>query len=132
MNKYLKVIRKENGFTLVEVLMAIAIVAITGAALIGMMFTSSKILNVANADETARDYAQAQMEDIQNQPYDAANITPVYTVLPSSLPEGYTVELTTARVPAGTSPDSGLQKIIVAIEQGSETLFTLEGYKVNN
>ncbi len=129
----------ETGFTLVEILVAVAIISLVAIAILGALETASKILMSANADETAPDLAEAQFEDLQKQPYqpfDPAANPPDYPPLPSS-DEGYTPFLTASRVPQGgiTAADTGVQKVIIIIRQtsdpGSKELFRLEGYKTD-
>ena len=127
--------RGQKGFTLVEVLLALAIVAITVTALGGVLAMSSKILNLANSDETARDYAQAQMENIQKQDYipinDNTTHNNLYSALSGPASGGYTLSSTATPVDEGngTSTDTGMQKITVTVNQGSDILFTLTSYK---
>lgn len=127
-----KLNRRESGFTLIEIIVAVAILAILGVGLLGSLILSSQTLLRADTRETARDLAQAQMEDIQGQIYiDTASVIddPTQYALLSS--GGYTITATTGRVDtgAGTTIDTGLQKITISV-QGPKGEFTLVGYKV--
>jgi prepilin-type N-terminal cleavage/methylation domain-containing protein len=118
-------LRSETGFTLVEVIVAIALLATIGAGLLAALTGATKVLLKADTSETVRDLAQAQMEYIQNQDFSTS-----YTksdAIDDKYP-GFTSFVT-----AGPTEDNrrALQKITIDIQQGGSTLFTLEGYKVD-
>lgn len=136
-----KLKREQSGFTLIEVLVAVAILALLGVALLGGLTLSSETLLRADTQETARDVAEAQMENIQSQAYQTT--APAYAIM--SLPANYSiVNPTTGQVlttiPAqfinqdGTlsanSTDTGLQKITIKVV-GPKGNFTLTDYKVD-
>ena len=122
--------QKENGFSLIEVLIAIAVLGIFGAGLVMSLSTASKVLLTTDIRDTARDLAEAQMENTQTQPYDASN-HPIYPAL-ATLPYGFSVNMTATRLDRGhgTENDTGIQHITVSIIKDTELAFTLEGQKV--
>lgn len=115
------VAKRTKGFTLVEVLVALALLAIVGVGLIAALGGASKVLSSADSRETARDLAQAQMESIQNQPYQSTS--PDYAEI--AAPAGYVISTSASPL------EGGLQQITVIVRQGSEERFTLIGRKVN-
>jgi prepilin-type N-terminal cleavage/methylation domain-containing protein len=129
--------RLGKGFTLVEVLVALAILSIIGVGIMVALGGASKTLLKADVRESARDLAQAQMENTQNQPYNPADPTgnlvfyPKLPGLAGGYP-GYDVEIHAARVDkgSGTAADTGLQQITVIVKQGPDSVFTLDGMKV--
>jgi prepilin-type N-terminal cleavage/methylation domain-containing protein len=124
----------QKGFTLIEVLLAIALVGILGAAIPGALSTANKTTIVGNDHTTAECLARSQMDYIQSQPYDSANTTPVYNIL-SNLPTGYSIvtPMATRLDPKGdgTANDDGLQEINVTVKKGTTVIFTLVDYKFN-
>lgn len=130
--------KSQKGFTLVEVLVAVALLSIIGVGLVSALGGATKVLLKADTRETARDLAQAQMESVQNQAYDnITNPSGIYDIIPNlaTLYPGYDVEIHSIRIdkddPPDTSDDDGLQEITIMVNQGTNTIFTLVGMKVN-
>ena len=63
--------RREHGFTLLEVLLAILILSIISIGLVASLGGASKSLLFTDTRETARNFAQYQMEYIKTLPYSA-------------------------------------------------------------
>lgn len=124
----------QNGFSLIEVLLAMALVGILGAAVPGAFSTANKTTIIGNEHTMAESLARSQMDYVQNQTYDSTDNPPVYTVL-SNLPTGYSIVTPmAARLDPkgdGTANDDGLQQITVTIKQGTSIVYTLIDFKVN-
>jgi len=112
-----------GGFTLIEVLIAMALIGIIAIAFLSALSTASMALITADERATAESLARSQMEFVKNQPYidysesghdDYDLITP---------PQGYEIELLVDTV------ETGLQRITVIIKHDDEEVITLEGYK---
>ncbi|MBE9482951.1 MAG: type II secretion system protein, partial [Chloroflexi bacterium] len=65
--------RNEKGFSLVEVLVALALLGIIGAAFLGGIATASKAILIADKRTTAESLARSQMEYVKEQPYITAD-----------------------------------------------------------
>ena len=63
-----------RGFTLLEVLIAIALIGIVAVAILGALSTSSKVLSIADERTTAESLARRQIEYIKSQGYNAASV----------------------------------------------------------
>jgi len=127
-----KTLKNQNGFTLVEVLIAAAVLLVASVAFVSGFGTSLKILSKTDVHDTARDLAQSQMEYIQDQTYDSTNNPPVYQLL-SDIPNSYTIATPLAErldKGSGITTDTGIQKITIAVSQNGSLIYTLEGYKV--
>jgi prepilin-type N-terminal cleavage/methylation domain-containing protein len=119
----------ERGMTLVEVLLAMGILAAVAAVFLAAMSTSSKAAIVGQQQVAAESLAKSQMESIKQQNYSVAQL---YTKITE--PTGYQIQIAVARLdPQGihTGADEGLQKITITITHGGNTVFILEGYKSN-
>jgi prepilin-type N-terminal cleavage/methylation domain-containing protein len=117
----------ERGMTLVEVLIAMGILAAVAVVFLVAMSTSSKAAMVGQEQISAESLAKSQMESIKQEDY---RVDQQYTKLPE--PTGYHIQIVVARLDPQslhTGVDEGLQKITVTITHGVKAVFTLEGYK---
>ena len=60
---------REKGFSLLEVMIAIALMGIIAVAFLGTLATASKALFIADERATAESLVRSQMEYIRTQPY---------------------------------------------------------------
>ena len=137
----LGIFRKERGFTLIEVLVAILLLVILTAALATGFVTASKVLLRNDVHQTALNLAEDELESVKNQPYQEVS-NPVYTVAAIPSPQNgiYTATITatagtdtTAFNPNANPPqgrDIKLQKITVQIFKNGSLTYSLDGYKV--
>jgi prepilin-type N-terminal cleavage/methylation domain-containing protein len=126
------------GMTLIEVLVALGILAAVAVVFLVGMSTSSKAVIVSQESVASESLAKSEMEYVKSVTY--LN-TPWTYELPSNPPswdlthslpngyEGYSVQVDAALVP-GHITDDGIQRITVAVSRNGETAFTLVGYKV--
>ncbi len=114
----------EEGVGLVETLVAVAILGTTLVVLIAAISTGS--IGVATTEErvTAENLARSQLEYTKSQTYVTAPAS-YATVTP---PAGYAVSAEAASIPGA---DSSIQQITVTVTRGSETLLTVEDFKVD-
>ncbi len=139
--------KNEKGFTLIEVLVSLALLGIIGSAFLGSLGTASNAIFVADEQATAESLARSQMEDIKKQAYDAIHEPPQYNILDAEDYEfdyeeaGYEIVVAAERLdPEGDGTwneefdipdDDGIQKITVIINHNGGEVITLEDYKVN-
>jgi prepilin-type N-terminal cleavage/methylation domain-containing protein len=88
--------RRENGFSLIEVLLAAAILSVALLALASMFPTSYQNINYGGGMTTAADLGQQKIEALRNLPFDLAGGC---TTPPTDL-----VCLNTGGVPPGGAP----------------------------
>jgi prepilin-type N-terminal cleavage/methylation domain-containing protein len=124
----------QKGFTLIEVLVAMAIMGILAVAVPCALSTASRTIVISNEQTLAESLARSQVDSILNQNYDKTNNPPVYSTVPN-LPAGYSIATPlAARMDPkgdGTGNDDGLQQITVVVKHGTKTVYTLVDYKVN-
>jgi prepilin-type N-terminal cleavage/methylation domain-containing protein len=126
------IVRDQSGFTLVEVVIAIALLGIVAAGLFTGLGTTSKVLLHTDARETAKNLAETQMEFVKGQIYTPGSGTAVYTPapIPPAQQGAYTASIEVFDGLSLVPPRDGyLQKIVVTIT-GPGITYTLEGYKV--
>ena len=140
------------GFTLIEVLIAVALLGIIAIAFLSALTTGSAAFIVADERATAESLARSQMEYVKNQGYDPAELGGQATYLKiTDIPDGYSICSfnrtgqpvnclldnlvigvawnTTSNQPV--TEDNGLQRIKLLIKHGDKEVITMEGYKVD-
>ena len=125
----LSIFHDETGVTLIETLVAVAILGIIAVIFLGSLTSTSKGAAMADERVSAQSIAQTQMEYIKN----AAYTTNATTYTPYQLPTskdytGYSVNITAVRLHA---TDDGIQKITVSVLYGEKVIMSLEDYKVD-
>ncbi|MDD5591008.1 MAG: type II secretion system protein [Dehalococcoidales bacterium] len=135
--------RSEKGFTLIMVLVAIAILGLVAAIFAGGISTGAKGVAVSDERATAESLARSQMESIKNQSYIYYSDDPHDTYEIISTPAGYSIDLDVIPFDPDTATpysesngifdgDDGIQKVTVTIDHNDkEAVFTLEDYKVD-
>jgi len=111
----------EKGFSLIEVLVSLALLGIIGVGFLSSLCTVSAVTITTDEQETARNLAETQMEYVKGQAYATSYAT-------ASIPDEYGGY--TATIDVDSLYDSNIQKITVTIERHGEEVTTLEGYKV--
>ncbi len=150
-----------GGFTLIEVLVALALFGIIAITFLGGLTTASRAVFTGDVRTTAESLARTQMEYVKSQPYDDQLVDgeASYAKIDSEdIPHGYTicsVDRDGATVNCDHSQDiiavpwdsdnsvpleplgaeNGLQRIKLVIKHEDQPedqiIFSLEGYKVD-
>ena len=124
------IIRNENGFTLIEVLISIAFMMVVVGGIIMAISTSSKILVIANNKEIAKDIAAGDMEWIKSQPYADSYTLPM-------APPIYSAYVVTDGDPTHVNTivadflEHKEQRIQISISLNGNALFTLIDYRAD-
>ena len=127
----------EKGLTLIETLVALAILGAVAVVFITSLTTSIQTAAVSQERVVAESLAKSTMEFIKNSEYDYTNDPPDYMVDPNlAIPAGYSIPdpVTAERLDPdedGLDDDDGIQKITVTIIHNGDTVLTLENYKVD-
>jgi len=112
----------EGGAGLVEVLVAVAIIAIVLAIFLSALSTGSLGVSVVHERVTAENIARSQLEYVKETDFIAG--TDHYTPTAISHP-GYSATI------SATTIYTGLQLITVTVSHNGEPVFTIENYKVD-
>ncbi len=112
--------KDERGFTLIEVVVSLALVGIIGVGFLSALATVSRVTLTTDERQTTSNLAETQMEYVKSQGY-AASYTPA--PIPPEY-SGYTVTID------AVSTDSNIQKITVTASRQDRVAMKLEGYKV--
>ena len=148
--------KDQKGFTLIEVVIAIALMGIIAVAILTALGTIYKAIVIADERTTALSLARSQMEYAKNQTYiDAGSDEAFYIEIDLDKFPNYTIESVNRHgepveaiigvpwnpltgQPAPT--DNGLQKLRLVVKHFGKEIFTftndntnitLEGYKVD-
>ena len=124
----------KGGSSLIEVIIAVALVGLAVPSLLAVMATSSRVAVRAEESVTLHQLARAQIEAIQQSPF-KANAADYPSI--TGIPEGFTVTFTapdsgmtyTYPAPLGTTITGAVQKITVTA-QGDFSQMSLVFYKV--
>jgi prepilin-type N-terminal cleavage/methylation domain-containing protein len=128
-------IKNQKGFSLLEVILAIAIMGIVSVAFLGGLSNASKSLAFTNQRQRAKTFAEHQLEYVRSLTYHAPLVGgydyPPDTSISSEYPD-YTATIKAYPI---SSRDNNIEKIIVVVSfKGTPVLLTgnstVEGYKV--
>ncbi|MDD5702315.1 MAG: prepilin-type N-terminal cleavage/methylation domain-containing protein [Dehalococcoidales bacterium] len=126
-------LKSQGGFSLAEVLVAMALMSVVGVAFLSSLSTASRALMITEEKQAARNIAEMQMEDIKAQPW---NIT--YAPMDEIAVHypGYSANIATSFLPpsddeAIPSRDTNIQRIEITVLHQSEPIYTVVSYKAN-
>ena len=146
-NKVRRTLRgRSRGFTLIEVLIALALFAIIAIVFAGGLATASRAVLLADVRTNAESLARTEMEYVKTQDYSTGNWSYVVTHLGSTCPPSecptwldpfhdlseqhalYTVEVEAVPLDASDNP---VEEITVTVSHEDRRVITLVGYKIN-
>lgn len=140
---------KSRGFTLIEVLIALALFAIIGIVFAGGLATASRAVLIADVRTNAESLARTEMEYVKTQDYSTApwgyevtDLGSTCTCTPEECPTWfdplhclsdqhalYTVQVDAVAV-NGTESEYPIEEISVAVDHDDRRVITLVGYKI--
>ena len=118
------------GITLVETLIALAIFASAGTAVVLGVGTAHKSSDVVNASAVAEYLARNQMEHVWTQPYLAPGLTYTSIVdVPSlniDIPSGFGVSAAAQVFVADDGLPGSVEKVVVTVTRDGQSILLLE------
>lgn len=130
----------QKGQTLIEVIIAMAILGIVVSGLLTAMHITYKTTDDVNDRTIAESLARSQLEYIKTCAYDDVHNPPEYGLDPdidlSATPysDNFQVDITAVRLDPsqnGTDDDEGIQEVMVTVRAHGDAIFTVVEYKVN-
>ena len=119
----------ERGATLIETLVALALLGIIACVLVGSVGTSAKATLIADERTTAESLARSQTEYVKSLGYVTGATQ--YTAMPVPSNDDYTAYSATIDAEPLHDPEDGIQKITVTITHRGKEVFASESYKVD-
>jgi len=116
----MKLVSGQKGTTLIEVLIAIAILGVISVPFLTALSTSSRALIIADERTTTESLIRSQIEYVRSQEYDANG---TYAEI-ADVPVGYNVSLSNF-----TNLEDGLQKITITVWRDGEVVLITSTYK---
>jgi prepilin-type N-terminal cleavage/methylation domain-containing protein len=126
-----RLMKSEKGFTLIEVLLALALLGMIATTFLMAISTAAKAIMIADERTIAESLARSQMEYVKEQDYKDVyyeiNIDdyPSFSIWSKDEVGGVVEEI------VGVPLEDGLQKIELVIKNNDKEVLTLEGYKVD-
>lgn len=121
-------LHQEPGTTLIEALVALAILATITVTFLSGLVVISKAAFAADEMATAESIAQNQMEFVQSSNYTVGAQYSPAPIMAEKDYTGYSVNI--SAVPLNV-PGGGIQKITVIVKRSGEQIYRLESYKVD-
>ena len=145
----MKLVTGQKGMTLIEVLIAIAILGMIAVPFLTALSTSSRALIIADERTTAESLVRSEMEYVKNCTYNPTGFS--YQIPPAAdntpwgglhdldsyyIDAGYSVNVTGVPIDPTTgaalsSGDMNIQNITVKVYHGAKLVLTTSTYKVN-
>jgi len=133
-----KLFQRENGVSLIEILVGVAILSTVGVAFLNGLFTTSKAVALSQESVHEESLARSQTDYIKTQDYilvsDYDPVTNCYDLIdvPAAFAAaGYSVEIDPPVVIVSQSEGGfELQSITVVIKRDGEKTFTISFYRV--
>ena len=122
-------IARESGATLIEAVVALAVLGTIGVTFLSGLTITSKAAFISDERATSESLAQSQMEWVKNASY-SYNATG-YTSAPVPSSKDYLNYSATIIAAPLHNPDDGIQRITVTVKRDDETTMKLEGFKVD-
>ncbi len=136
-----KLLRKQTGFTLIEILVALALLSVIGVAFLNALFTTSKAIAANQESVAVESLASSQAERIKSEDYvpvaaynpsDSAYRYELIDVPADLLAAGYSAEINPPVVIIPGTEGFELQSVAVVIKRNGEAVFTISIYKLES
>ena len=115
------ILQGENGFGLVESVVAVAVLSVTVIAFVASLSTGSMAVQESDQEVVAQSLARTQLEYVKGYPYSS-------TYPEVNVPASYSLSV---QVDPTSDNDTDIQKITVTIFRDGADILTVEDFKVD-
>ena len=124
----LNINKQESGISLIEAVVALAILGTVSVIFFSGLATTSRIVQFSDQLSTAVSLAQMETETVKASPYvpEASQ----YTLLPLPDENDYIGFSTAIKVQPLRNPDDGIQRITVDVFNSGRLIYSLQSYKI--
>ena len=122
----------QRGFSLMEMLVAVAILAVVGVAFMAALGTGFRAQDITREQVTGENLARAALEEIRFQDFVLGpGCYPSCYTPTVPIPAGYSISVATEGfcVEPACPPDDNLQKNTVTVSRGGDAVVTVEDLK---
>lgn len=128
-------VQEQDGLSLVEELVSLAVISLGLVVLIGMLSTSTAGIQAENNLVFGENLARTQLEIIKHAAYEPDPLSNPYPSAPAPAPYSINTTVEYWIAPSGpftsTVRDDGLQRITVTVSRNGADIFQLQGYKAD-
>ncbi|MBA7511337.1 hypothetical protein ES705_03328 [subsurface metagenome] len=122
--------KSERGFSLIEILIAVAILGLVAVTFLSGLATVIKGTVISNEQAIAESLVRVEAEYVKGcdyKPY--PSVYPVNPELKLTIPSGWNIPQPTVGLVHAT--DDGIQKVTITAEHDGEAILSIEIYKVD-
>ena len=119
----------ESGVSLIETLVALAILSAVAVAFLSGLATTSRAVMISQERVVAESLAKSQLEYIKAQDYTPTADYALIDIPSDLLAGGYEIEINPEIISSPGENGFGLQSITVVVRRNSEEMLTVSDYK---
>ena len=129
----MRLLRNQEGLTMLEVLIAVSILGFVGAAFMIGMTSAFQAQEINEEQVMAENLVRAALENVRFLPFNAAGYQTEVDAIPR--PSGYSITVETQDFclppPDPCTPDGNIQKNTVRVSRDGKAIVTVEDLKTN-